>query len=158
VYSVLVTFTGIGVIDFAGSGVVHMTGRITALTAAKILGTRLGSIDAPGTASFSNHAVALQVLGTFILWVGWYGFNPGSSLAISNSENYVDFDALLAVAICLAANSGHEIPKMLADMILGHKPDTEEAVYDEPEYGSGGVIAYFAAKFDEISVGVGACM
>lgn len=71
-------FLGCGMHDFAGSGVVHMTGGITALIAAKILGPRIGRFyDADGNplpepVSFPPHSVALQVLGTFILWVGWY--------------------------------------------------------------------------------------
>merc|ERR1712216_987239 len=84
-------FRGVGMIDFAGSGVVHMTGGYTALIAAKILGARRGRFeDADGNplaepASFPAHSVALQVLGTFILWFGWYGFNPGSALYISTA-------------------------------------------------------------------------
>jgi len=73
-----------GMIDFAGSGVVHMTGGWAALAAAKIIGPRMGRFDpeAPPR-SFNGHSYALTVLGTFILWIGWYGFNQGSTLAIS---------------------------------------------------------------------------
>jgi len=73
---------GIGMIDFAGSGVVHMTGGCTALVAAIILGPRVGRFyDADGNVlpepvDFPAHSVALQVLGIFILWFGWYGYNP----------------------------------------------------------------------------------
>jgi ammonium transporter, Amt family len=80
-----VRFNGMGMIDFAGSGVVHMVGGVTALIAAIILGPRLGRFhDADGNLleepkSFPPHNVGLQVLGTFILWFGWYGFNPGMS-------------------------------------------------------------------------------
>lgn len=68
---------GTGVVDFAGSGVVHMTGGATALIAAIILGPRKGRFyDEDGSpldepVSFPPHSVALQVIGTFILWVGW---------------------------------------------------------------------------------------
>ena len=78
-------FNGIGMIDFAGSGVVHLVGGTTALIAAIILGPRIGRFhDADGNPleepkPFPPHNVALQVLGTFILWFGWYGFNPGMS-------------------------------------------------------------------------------
>jgi Amt family ammonium transporter len=67
----------VGVIDFAGSGVVHLTGGATALIAAIILGPRKGRFyDENGKpletpAEFKPHSVALQMLGTFILWVGW---------------------------------------------------------------------------------------
>ena len=86
-------FRGVGTIDFAGSGVVHMTGGFTALIAAIILGPRKGRfydedgnpLEEPHT--FAPHSVALQVLGTFVLWFGWYGFNPGSALAIDSEES-----------------------------------------------------------------------
>jgi ammonium transporter, Amt family len=77
-------FNGIGMIDFAGSGVVHTVGGVTSLIAAIILGPRIGRFhDADGNrleepVTFPPHSVALQILGTFILWFGWYGFNPGN--------------------------------------------------------------------------------
>lgn len=104
-------FRGIGVIDFAGSGVVHMTGGATALVAAIVLGPRRGRFyDEDGNAletpkDFPAHSVALQILGTFILWFGWYGFNPGSALAIAN-EGSAHTAALCAVTTTLAAASG----------------------------------------------------
>ena len=70
-------FRDVGVVDFAGSGVVHMTGGATALIAAIVLGPRKGRFyDADGNpletpTTFPAHSVALQILGTFILWFGW---------------------------------------------------------------------------------------
>eukprot|EP00532_Pseudo-nitzschia_australis_P007938 CAMPEP_0168164372 /NCGR_PEP_ID=MMETSP0139_2-20121125/901_1 /TAXON_ID=44445 /ORGANISM="Pseudo-nitzschia australis, Strain 10249 10 AB" /LENGTH=494 /DNA_ID=CAMNT_0008081383 /DNA_START=409 /DNA_END=1893 /DNA_ORIENTATION=+ len=104
-------FRGIGVIDFAGSGVVHMTGGATALVAAKVLGPRNGRFyDSDGNVletpvSFPAHSTALQILGTFILWFGWYGFNPGSALAIANDDSSATA-ALCAVTTTLAAACG----------------------------------------------------
>jgi Amt family ammonium transporter len=69
-----------GCIDFAGSGVVHMTGGWAALVGAYILGPRLGRFERPK--EFEGHSTPLQVIGTFLLWFGWYGFNPGSTLAL----------------------------------------------------------------------------
>ncbi len=120
-------------IDFAGSGVVHMTGGITALFAAMILGPRIGrfydvdgnELSEPG--NFPPHSVALQVLGTFILWVGWYGFNPGSTLGISAS-GYADISALCAVNTTLAAAAG-SVSAMFTDMIMARK-QTGEITYD----------------------------
>jgi Amt family ammonium transporter len=95
-------FQGVGMIDFAGSGVVHMTGGMCALIGAIILGPRIGRFyDENGNAfdeprSFAPHSVTLQVLGTFILWFGWYGFNAGSTLGISG-ENDGHVAALAAV-------------------------------------------------------------
>eukprot|EP00493_Phyllostaurus_siculus_P025202 UN25546 len=61
-------------IDFAGSGVVHMTGGFAGLIGAIMIGPRSGKNIVP-------HSIAFQVMGVFILWFGWYGFNGGSTLA-----------------------------------------------------------------------------
>ena len=102
---------GIGMVDFAGSGVVHITGGCTALVAAVVLGPRVGrfynehgqKLEEPG--AFPPHSVALQVLGTFLLWFGWYGFNPGSTLGITGN-GYGDIAALAAVTTTLSAATG----------------------------------------------------
>lgn len=119
-----------GMIDFAGSGVVHMTGGGTALVAAVILGPRIGRFyDEEGNdikdAEFPPHSVALQVLGTFILWFGWYGFNPGSTLTIVGSG---DVAALCAVTTTLSAASGC-VSAMFTDTLVGLYL-TGEAKYD----------------------------
>jgi len=126
-------FRGIGVIDFAGSGVVHMTGGATALVAAIVLGPRRGRFyDDDGNAletpkEFPAHSVALQVLGTFILWFGWYGFNPGSALAIANDTS-AHTAALCAVTTTLAAASGC-ITAMAFDSVMEARV-TGETSYD----------------------------
>ena len=110
-----------------------MTGGITALIAAKILGPRIGRFhDADGNPlpepqDFPPHSVALQVLGTFILWVGWYGFNPGSTLAIS-SQAAADVCALAAVTTTIAAAAG-SVSALFTDMMLS-KAKTGEVEYD----------------------------
>ena len=75
---------GSGAIDFAGSGVVHMVGGIGGFWGAFIEGPRIGRFDKSGNAGmvFRGHSAALVVLGTFLLWFGWYGFNPGSFVHI----------------------------------------------------------------------------
>ncbi|MCL7025049.1 hypothetical protein MKW94_015481 [Papaver nudicaule] len=74
---------GSGVIDFAGSGVVHMVGGIAGLWGALIEGPRIGRFDHTGRAvALKGHSASLVVLGTFLLWFGWYGFNPGSFVTI----------------------------------------------------------------------------
>ena len=88
-----------------------MTGGVTALVAAIILGPRIGRsynrngklLDEPH--NFAPHSVALQFLGTFCLWFGWYGFNPGSVLLIS-SETMGDVASLVAVNTTLGACAG----------------------------------------------------
>eukprot|EP00443_Scrippsiella_acuminata_P015445 CAMPEP_0115201290 /NCGR_PEP_ID=MMETSP0270-20121206/17549_1 /TAXON_ID=71861 /ORGANISM="Scrippsiella trochoidea, Strain CCMP3099" /LENGTH=459 /DNA_ID=CAMNT_0002614697 /DNA_START=29 /DNA_END=1408 /DNA_ORIENTATION=- len=69
-------------IDFAGSGLVHMVGGIGALCGAVIVGPRKGRYDPETEAHFQGHSIPLCVLGTFFLWFGWYGFNPGSTGAM----------------------------------------------------------------------------
>ncbi|KAL4643709.1 hypothetical protein ACB092_02G111500 [Castanea dentata] len=73
-----------GVIDFAGSGVVHMVGGVAGLWGALIEGPRIGRFDHTGrSVVLRGHSASLVVLGTFLLWFGWYGFNPGSFNKIS---------------------------------------------------------------------------
>ncbi|GMY20367.1 ammonium transporter 1 member 2-like [Fagus crenata] len=75
---------GSGVIDFAGSGVVHMVGGIAGLWGAFIEGPRVGRFDQSGrSVALRGHSASLVVLGSFLLWFGWYGFNPGSFLTIA---------------------------------------------------------------------------
>jgi len=120
---------GVGMIDFAGSGVVHMTGGMCALIGAIVLGPRIGrfydengnTLDEPHT--FQPHSVALQCLGTFILWFGWYGFNAGSTLGISG-ENYGHVAALAAVNTTMSG-AGAAVSSMILDSILGFKRDGE---------------------------------
>lgn len=102
---------GVGMIDFAGSGVVHLTGGVTALLATTILGPRHGryvtiysfcsvstgplivylcydrfhdEMGRPLTEprEFPGTSIGLQMLGTFLLWFGWYGFNGGAALLL----------------------------------------------------------------------------
>ncbi|KAK9279302.1 hypothetical protein L1049_012981 [Liquidambar formosana] len=70
---------GSGAIDFAGSGVVHLVGGIAGLWGSLIEGPRVGRFDAFGKpVPMRGHNATLVVLGTFLLWFGWFGFNPGS--------------------------------------------------------------------------------
>mmetsp|Transcript_331 Transcript_331/g.582 ORF Transcript_331/g.582 Transcript_331/m.582 type:complete len:500 (-) Transcript_331:320-1819(-) len=70
-------------IDFAGSGIVHMVGGWSGLVAAIVLGPRKGRFAADGTpVDIPGHSAPMAVLGTLLLWVGWYGFNAGSTLCI----------------------------------------------------------------------------
>jgi len=77
-------FTTNGLLDFGGSAVVHMTGGVSALVGAAIVGPRKGRFDEKKKPlPMPAHNTTFQVLGTFILWVGWYGFNPGSTLQLN---------------------------------------------------------------------------
>jgi Amt family ammonium transporter len=71
-----------GMIDFAGSTVVHSVGGWAGLAGAIILGPRIGKYNKDGTSNaITGHNIPLAALGVFILWFGWYGFNPGSTLS-----------------------------------------------------------------------------
>jgi Amt family ammonium transporter len=72
-----------GFIDFAGSTAVHMVGGVAAFVGAKFLGPRIGKYDKEGKAqAIPGHSLTLGALGVFILWFGWFGFNPGSTLSV----------------------------------------------------------------------------
>lgn len=73
--------------DFAGSTVVHMVGGMIALTGALALGPRLGKYNGKKVNAIPGHNIPYGVLGVFVLWIGWFGFNPGSQLAASGVAN-----------------------------------------------------------------------
>ncbi|MBW3614598.1 MAG: ammonium transporter [Actinobacteria bacterium] len=107
--------------DFAGSTMVHMTGGIAALMGAMILGPRIGKYGADGKPrAIPAHNIPYAVLGTFILLVGWYGFNPGSELAADGAIGGI------ALTTTLAAAAG-AIAAMLAIWMKSGKPDVAMA-------------------------------
>ncbi len=88
--------------DFAGSTVVHSVGAWLGLTGAAIIGPRLGKYGPNGKVNaIPGHSLTLGALGVFILWFGWFGFNPGSRLAMAGSSN-----ALAVSHIFLTTNLG----------------------------------------------------
>lgn len=74
----------LGFHDFAGSTVVHSLGGWLALAGATILGPRIGKYKNGKVNAIPGHSIVLAALGVFILWLGWFGFNPGSTLSLSN--------------------------------------------------------------------------
>jgi Amt family ammonium transporter len=83
--------------DFAGSGVVHLTGGVAACIGAMMLGPRIGRYGPDGRVNaIPGHNIPFAILGTFILWLGWFGFNPGSELAADSAVAWVAFNTLLA--------------------------------------------------------------
>merc|ERR1719230_2093452 len=112
-----------GYIDFAGSGVVHLTGGIGALVGSIIVGKRIGRFEPEvDQMEFMPHNQALSVLGTFILWFGWYGFNPGSTLGMSDNET-AQKAALVAMNTTLSAATGGLTVFVLRFFITGKKFD-----------------------------------
>lgn len=82
------TLSDLGFSDFAGSGIVHMAGAAAALSGVLLLGARKGKFTASGAAvAIPGANLPLATLGTFILWLGWFGFNGGSVLATSSIDN-----------------------------------------------------------------------
>ena len=98
---------GIGAVDFAGSGVVHMCGGVAALCASYVLGPRANRWLENGELNedMTGHNPVLYVLGTMILWFGWYGFNPGSTLGITAS-GYAFIASKTATTTTLSAAFG----------------------------------------------------
>ncbi len=95
----------IGYIDFAGSGVVHMVGGFAGLMGAIIVGARRGKYGPDGKPrAIPGHSISLAALGVFLLWFGWYGFNPGSTLGLTGG--FAALAAKVAVNTTLAAAAG----------------------------------------------------
>lgn len=106
-----------GMIDFAGSTVVHSVGGWAALVGAMVLGPRIGKYAKDGKPrAIAGHNLPLAALGVFILWFGWFGFNPGSTLGWSNQIGHI------AVTTNLAAAAG-AVLAMITVWIMNGKPD-----------------------------------
>lgn len=96
---------GNGAVDFAGSGVVHMIGGAVALAGALVIGPRIGRFNADGSPNaMPGHNIPMGVLGCIILFFGWFGFNPGSSLAFVGTGRNLAANA--AVNTLLAGGAG----------------------------------------------------
>ncbi len=88
-----------GFADFAGSTVVHSVGGWAALMGAAFLGPRTGKYQADGSINaIPGHNMSISMLGCLILWIGWYGFNPGSELAATPNITYIAMTTTLAAA------------------------------------------------------------
>lgn len=92
--------------DFAGSSVVHMVGGSASLVGAAILGPRIGKYGKNGEVkAIPGHSITLATLGVFVLWIGWFGFNPGSQLAATGVTNAKAI-SLIFVTTNIAAAGG----------------------------------------------------
>jgi Amt family ammonium transporter len=110
-----------GMQDFAGSTVVHYQGALAALAGALILGPRIGKFGHDGRANpIPGHNIPYAVLGTLILWFGWFGFNPGSTLSVDYGG--FGFFAYVALTTNIAAAAGAVTGMVVAWLRLG-KPD-----------------------------------
>ncbi len=110
-----------GMQDFAGSTVVHYQGALAALAGALLLGPRIGKFGTDGRANpIPGHNLPFAVLGTIILWFGWFGFNPGSTLSVDFGG--VGYFAYVALTTNLAAASG-ALGGIITAWVVLKKPD-----------------------------------
>ena len=112
---------GMGFQDFAGSTVVHSVGGWAALAGALILGPRIGKYKNGRTVPMPGSNLTLATLGTFILWLGWFGFNGGSQLYMDSAANVADISRIFSNTNAAAA--GGALTAMILTQILYKKPD-----------------------------------
>lgn len=113
----------LGFIDFAGSTLVHSVGGWAGLAGAIVLGARIGKFNKDGSSNvIPGHSLTLAALGVFILWFGWFGFNPGSTLAGMNPG--IGF---IAVTTNMAAAAG-AVSALLINWLRTGQPSTEMAL------------------------------
>ncbi len=110
-----------GFLDFAGSTVVHSVGGWAALAGALILGPRLGKYTKGGVHPMPGSNLPLATLGTFILWLGWFGFNGGSQLAMGSVGDAADVSRIFANTNTAAA--GGAIAALIVTQVLYKKID-----------------------------------
>lgn len=139
-----------GFIDFAGSTVVHSCGGWVALAGAIALGPRVGKYGPDGKSkAFPGHNIPLAALGVFILWFGWFGFNPGSTTAANKDIGYI------AMTTNLAAAAGG-VAAMICSWFRFKKPDVSMTLNGV----LAGLVAITAGCNDVTMVGslvIGAC-
>lgn len=113
--------SSLGMQDFAGSTVVHLSGAAGALAGTLLLGARLGKFNKDGSPNaIPGHNIPLIILGALILWFGWFGFNPGSTLSVLAPEP--GYFAYVAMTTNIAAAAG-VIAAVLASWVIAKKPD-----------------------------------
>lgn len=97
----------LGFHDFAGSTVVHSCGGVIALAGAMVLGPRIGKYSKTGESrAIPGHNLTFGALGVFLLWFGWFGFNPGSQLAAEGAENAIAISHVMCTTNMAAATGG----------------------------------------------------
>jgi Amt family ammonium transporter len=92
--------------DYSGSGIVHLTGGVAAFCGAAIVGARNGRWERTMEGTFTPHSIPSMISGMFLLWVGWYGFNPGSSQAFSTINDASEVSATFITTTYSAACGG----------------------------------------------------
>ena len=107
--------------DFAGSTVVHLCGGALALAGAIVLGPRIGKYGKDGKSrAIPGHNLTLAALGVFILWLGWFGFNPGSTVAIADEASAISASHVFVTTNMAAAVGG--IAALIYTWVIDGKP------------------------------------
>jgi Amt family ammonium transporter len=155
---------GDGAQDFAGSTVVHLTGAMAAFAATILLKPRIGKFNKDGSANeILGHNQVFTALGVLLLWVGWFGFNAGSWLAVSDGFfGYVAFNtqlgaaggAVAALLISWLVTGKADITTMLNGALAGLVAITASCAYVDPWAAVviglvAGILVFFSAKFFE---------
>jgi Amt family ammonium transporter len=118
---------GHGHVDFAGSSVVHEVGGVAALAGAMVIGPRIGKYGKDGTVNtIPGHNIPMAIIGTFILAFGWFGFNPGSTLAgtdlriavVAVNTMLASAAGAFAAALFMKGKTGKWDPGMMANGLL----------------------------------------
>ena len=154
-----------GFSDFAGSTLVHAAGGAAALAGAIVLGPRLGRFDGEGKlVPFASSSIPLATLGVFILWLGWFGFNGGSQLALGSFDDatavatiYINTNlaacsgVLVCAAITRLARGKTDVVMMLNGAIAGLVAITAEPLAPSPLAAIfigaiGGLVMYFSTQ------------
>ena len=153
--------------DFAGSTIVHLTGGVAALVGAAMLGPRIGKYGPDGKArAIPGHNIGFAVIGVFILWFGWFGFNAGSELAADGLLSFLAMNTLMAAAAgVIGASLIMFLKTGVADVAMGGNGALAGLVSITAPVGTvepwaalvigfvGGVIVVFAVLFfDKIRV------
>lgn len=150
-----------GFYDFAGSTVVHSVGGWAALIGAWILGARLGKYNSDGTANaIPGHNMSIATLGCLILWFGWFGFNPGSTMGVSSAIGHIAvttntggaFGGIAATAVAWLVLGKPDLSMIINGILAGLVAVTASCAWISVPSAAiigtvGGVLVVFAVSF-----------
>ncbi|GIU51420.1 MULTISPECIES: ammonium transporter [Shewanella] len=161
-----------GFVDFAGSGIVHMAGAAAAIAGVLLLGARKGKYSANGSVNpIPGSNLPMATLGMFILWMGWFGFNGGSQLLVSDAENasavakiFVNtnsaaaFGAVSALIVCKIVWGKADLTMILNGALAGLVAITADPLSPSLLMAAvtgivaGGVVIFSIVGFDRIKI------
>ncbi|MCL1065891.1 ammonium transporter [Shewanella olleyana] len=161
-----------GFVDFAGSGIVHMAGAAAAIAGVLLLGARKGKYGANGAVNpIPGSNLPMATLGMFILWMGWFGFNGGSQLLVSDAENATAvakiflntnsaaaFGAVSALIVCKVVWGKADLTMILNGALAGLVAITADPLSPSLLMAgvtgivAGGVVIFSIVAFDRIKI------